>query len=134
MSSLRENSHKTIWSSCNLHYVRPKRAETHHDLQQCHHVSPTNCYTISYHGIVHGAPAHPRTRSDSNLSRGDKGLKPNSTSARHIQGQINPTPPLNTPVTLKPGDRGSTVVKVLCYKSEGRWFDSRWCHWNFSFT
>ena len=31
-----------------------------------------------------------------------------------------------------PGDRGGTVVKVLCYKSEGRWFDSRWCHWNFS--
>ena len=29
-------------------------------------------------------------------------------------------------------DRGDTVVKVLCYKSEGRWFDSRWCHWNFS--
>jgi len=21
------------------------------------------------------------------------------------------------------GDRGSTVVKVLCYKSEGSWFD-----------
>ena len=31
-------------------------------------------------------------------------------------------------------DRGSTVVKVLCYKSKGRWFDSRWCHWNFSLT
>ena len=30
--------------------------------------------------------------------------------------------------------RGGTVVKVLCYKSEGRWFDSRWCHWNFSLT
>jgi len=28
----------------------------------------------------------------------------------------------------------STVVKVLYYKSEGRWFDSRWCHWNFSLT
>ena len=27
-----------------------------------------------------------------------------------------------------------TVVKVLCYKSEGRWFDPRWCHWNFSLT
>jgi hypothetical protein len=27
-----------------------------------------------------------------------------------------------------------TVVKVLCYKSEGRWFDFRWCHWNFSMT
>ena len=32
------------------------------------------------------------------------------------------------------GDRGGTVVKVLCYKSEGRWFDSRCCHWNFSLT
>jgi len=34
----------------------------------------------------------------------------------------------------QPGNRDSTVVKVLRYKSEGRWFDSRWCHWNFSFT
>ena len=25
-----------------------------------------------------------------------------------------------------------TVVKVLCYKSEGRWLDPSWCHWNFS--
>ena len=32
------------------------------------------------------------------------------------------------------GDRGSTVVKVLCYKSEGRWFDPSWCPWNFSLT
>ena len=31
-------------------------------------------------------------------------------------------------------DRGSTVVKVLCYKSEGRWFDPSWRHWNFLFT
>ena len=31
------------------------------------------------------------------------------------------------------GDRGGTVIKVLCYKSEGRWFDPSWCHWNFSF-
>ena len=28
----------------------------------------------------------------------------------------------------------STMVKVLCYKSEGRWFDSKWFHWNFSVT
>jgi len=26
------------------------------------------------------------------------------------------------------------VVKVLRYKSEGRWFDSSNCHWNFSLT
>ena len=32
------------------------------------------------------------------------------------------------------GDRGSTVVKALCYKSEGRWFDSRLCHWYYSLT
>ena len=29
------------------------------------------------------------------------------------------------------GDRGTTVVKVLCYKSEGRWFDPSWCQWIF---
>jgi len=28
------------------------------------------------------------------------------------------------------GDRGSTLVKVLCYKSEGRWFDPS-CQWIF---
>jgi len=29
------------------------------------------------------------------------------------------------------GDRGSSVVKVLCYKSEGRWFYLSWCQWIF---
>jgi len=33
--------------------------------------------------------------------------------------------------TVSCGDCGSTVVKVLCYKSEGRWFDPRWCQWTF---
>ena len=28
-------------------------------------------------------------------------------------------------------DRGGTVVKMLCYKSEGRWFDPSWCQWIF---
>ena len=32
------------------------------------------------------------------------------------------------------GDRGSTVVKVLYYKTEGSWFDPSWCTWNFSLT
>jgi len=30
--------------------------------------------------------------------------------------------------TLYLGDRGSSVVKVLCCKSEGRWFDPSCCH------
>ena len=36
--------------------------------------------------------------------------------------------------TTTPRDRGGTVVKVLCYKSEGRWFDSRRFHRNFLLT
>ena len=32
------------------------------------------------------------------------------------------------------GDRGGTVIKVLCYKFEGRWFASRWWRLNFSLT
>ena len=31
----------------------------------------------------------------------------------------------------KIGDRGGTVIKVLCYKSEGRWFDPSLCQWIF---
>ena len=33
--------------------------------------------------------------------------------------------------------RGHAVVQLveaLHYTLEGRWFDSRWCHWNFSLT
>ena len=30
--------------------------------------------------------------------------------------------------------KGGVVVKALRYKPEGRGFDSRWCHWNFSVT
>jgi hypothetical protein len=26
------------------------------------------------------------------------------------------------------------LVEALLYKPEGRGFDSRWCHWNFSLT
>jgi len=33
--------------------------------------------------------------------------------------------------TLEIGDHGNTVVKVLCYNSEGRWFDPTWCQWIF---
>jgi hypothetical protein len=32
------------------------------------------------------------------------------------------------------GIRGGVVVEALRYKPEGRGFDSRWCHWNFSLT
>ena len=45
-----------------------------------------------------------------------------------------PLPFLSLSYLFSLRDRGGTVVKVLRYKSEGRWFDSRWCHWNFSLT
>ena len=46
---------------------------------------------------------------------------------------VEPTPLLMTSLHTV-GDGGSKMVKVICYKSEGDWFDSRWCHWNFSLT
>jgi hypothetical protein len=36
--------------------------------------------------------------------------------------------------TFVNGDFGSTVIKVLRYKSGGSWFDLRRGHWNFSST
>jgi len=33
----------------------------------------------------------------------------------------------NLPYTVFFGDRGSTVVMVLCHKSECRWLDPSWC-------
>ena len=33
----------------------------------------------------------------------------------------------NTITASMDGDRVSTVVMVLRYKSEGRWFDHSWC-------
>jgi len=34
----------------------------------------------------------------------------------------------------KLGHPVAQLVEALRYKPEGRGFDSRWCHWNFSFT
>ena len=41
--------------------------------------------------------------------------------------------PYDMKVPEEGGDRGGTVVKVLCYKSEGHLFDARWCQWIFFF-
>jgi len=30
------------------------------------------------------------------------------------------------------GYAGVQLVEALCYKPEGRGFDPRWCHWDFS--
>jgi len=35
---------------------------------------------------------------------------------------------------LKGGHAMAQLVEALRYKSEGRGFDSRWSHWNFSLT
>ena len=32
------------------------------------------------------------------------------------------------------GHAMAQFVEALCYKQEGRGFDSRWCHWKFSLT
>ena len=51
-----------------------------------------------------------------------------------VSGQCLIHSTYNNKGNARMGNRGGTVVKVLCYKSEGRWFDSSWCHWNFSLT
>jgi hypothetical protein len=35
---------------------------------------------------------------------------------------------------LRLGHTVAQLVEALRYKSEGRAFDSQWCHWNFSLT
>ena len=35
-------------------------------------------------------------------------------------------------VELETGHAVAQLVEALRYKPEGREFDSRWCHWNFS--
>ena len=37
------------------------------------------------------------------------------------------------PLPNRGRDRGGTVVQVLCYKSEGRWFHPSWCNLEFFF-
>ena len=36
--------------------------------------------------------------------------------------------------TRRKGGTVAQLVEALRYKPEGRGFDSRWCHWNFSLT
>jgi len=50
-----------------------------------------------------------------------------------VQSVSNTWSPYTLLIPVLPpfGERGSTVVKVLCYKSEGRWFDPRLCQWIF---
>ena len=38
------------------------------------------------------------------------------------------------PPVFSVGHAVAQLVEALRYRSEGRGFDSRWCHWNFSLT
>ena len=37
-------------------------------------------------------------------------------------------------IQVNMADRSSIVARVMCYNSEGRWFDPSWCHCIFSLT
>ena len=52
-------------------------------------------------------------------------------SVSEPKGDILRNPKINVDIIGQIGDRGGTVVKVLCYKSEGRWFGPSWCQWIF---
>jgi hypothetical protein len=50
----------------------------------------------------------------------------------HLSGKINIFSYLfKNNTNIIQGVRGSTVVKILSFKSEGSWFDPRWCHGSF---
>ena len=40
----------------------------------------------------------------------------------------------NSDSTILLGHAVAQLVEALRYEPEGRGFDSRWCHWNFSLT
>ena len=39
-----------------------------------------------------------------------------------------------SPIKTQLGHTVAQLVEALRYRPEGRGFDSRWCHWNFSLT
>jgi hypothetical protein len=59
-------------------------------------------------------------------------MTPNSPVMPTLKKKNNLPP--NSVRTSRNGARGGAVVEAVRYKPEGRRIDSRWCHWNFSFT
>ena len=74
--------------------------------------------------------------TDKDLSLGRIAIKMTHalTSIRLYVTRFNGSDHLHVFTACTICESGSTVVMVLWYKSEGHWFDSRWCHWNFSLT
>ena len=58
------------------------------------------------------------------------GLLKITQSTFHLLSPFSFILPIITNIIHPFGDRGGTAVKVLCYKSESRWFDPSWCQWH----
>ena len=82
----------------------------------------TVCTSLLPHTCYMPRPSHSRFDHPSNIRRGVEIIK---------LALMYFSPRYFTNLICLFGARGSTVVKVLCYKSEGRWFDPSWCHWIF---
>ena len=96
-----------------LHWHCMYRTTSESDSHQRTKKFPTTCRTESFITVFTTVPSDPCPESHESSPSLDSSL------LRYI-----------SVLRFLAGDRGSTVVKVLCYKSEGRWFDSRWCLWN----
>jgi len=77
----------------------------------------------------HGKPSV-RVAEECQLARWKRNVQNRAYRTLRIHKRNNKNPYF----TKLKRDRGSTVVKVLCFKSERPWFDPSWCQWNFSLT
>ena len=62
------------------------------------------------------------------------GLTPAGSSTVHIVVVVVQYIYIYIYIYIYRGHAVAQLVEALRYKPEGRGFDSRWCHWNFSFT
>jgi len=81
------------------------------------------------------------TDNDEWSSHAPTALLPRDTapSAQSTQEYLGPEPVCNFIANIKryvywEGHVVAQMIEALRYKPEGRGFDSRWCHWNFSLT
>jgi hypothetical protein len=100
----------------------------------CPLLQKEKCIPAQMYGQYAGATKVTRDMNSCTTLHRGRGTSEETLARRNFRAYrfVNDNPVIFSSTSWRPGDHGGTVVKGLCYKSEGRWFDPRWCHWNFS--